>query len=107
MKIFQLLGQFGERFGDGLGGGGALIAEKIAIPQPDDLAGAEKGQGLQGLAQSGDGSQRLAAVGNGGLDDLVVHAAHLVAPLLVELSGTLLDGEFVFAANEGDGRELF
>ena len=55
LKVLQFLRQFGQRFGDGLGGGGAFVAEKIAVAQPDDLAGAEKGQGLQGFAQPGQG----------------------------------------------------
>ena len=85
-----------------MGGGGAFVAEKIAIPQPDDLAGTEKRERLQGFTQAGDYSQRLAAVGNGGFDALMVHAAKFVAPVPVELSGALLDGEFIFATNEGE-----
>src|SRR5208282_2761133 len=94
-------GQIVQRFRDIRGGGGAVVAEKITIAQPDDLAGAEKGQGLQRFAQSGEDSERLAAVGDRGLDDFVVHAAEFITPLPVELFGALLDGKLVVAANEG------
>ena len=51
-KLLQFLRQRGQRFGDGLGGGGPFVAEEIAVLEPDDLAAAEEGQGLEGLAQS-------------------------------------------------------
>ena len=97
---FQFLRQFRQGFGDGLRGGGAFVAEEIAVAQPDGLAGAEKRQGLQGFAKFGDGGERVAAVGNGGLDDFVVHAAKLIAPLLVNFPGAFFYGEFVVAADE-------
>ena len=101
LKVFQFLGQFLQRFRDRRGGCRAFIAQKIAIAQPDDLAGAKKGKGLQRFAQPAQRGERLAAVGNGGLDDFVVHAAQFVAPLPVKLFGARLDGEFVVAANKG------
>ena len=100
-KLFQFLGQFVQCFRDGLRRRGAFVAEKIAVAQPDDLAGAKKRQRLQRFAQAGEGGERLAAVGPGGLDGFVVHASQLVAPLLVQLFGAGLDGEFVVAANKG------
>ena len=54
-EIFQFVGEFGQRFGDGGGGRRAFVAQKIAVAQPYDFAGAEKGQRVQGLAESGDG----------------------------------------------------
>ena len=106
LKTFQFLRHFRQGFGDGLRGSGAFIAEKIAVPQPDDLAAAEKGERLERFAESGDGFQRVAAVGNRGLDDLVVHAAKFVAPLLVNFPGAFLNGKFIIAADERE-REGF
>ena len=100
LKIFELLRQLRQRFGDGLRGRGALVAEKIAVAQPDNLAAAEEGEGLQRFAKFGDVLQRVTAVGDRGLDDFVVHAAKFVAPLLVNFPGAFLDGEFIVAADE-------
>ena len=68
---------------------------QTTLPEP------KKGRVCSAFAQPGKRGERLAAVGHGGLDDFVVHAAEFLAPLLVELFGALLDGEFVVAANQG------
>ena len=69
---------------------------QMTLPEP------KKGRVCSASRSRASAVERLAAVGNGGLDDFVVHAAQFVAPLLVKLSGALLDGEFIVAANEGE-----
>ena len=88
--------------------------EEIAVLEPDDFAAAEERQGLQGFPQLGQGLERFAAVGDGGVNDLVVHAAQFLGPLQVDLLGALLDGEIIFAADQhqgsgvlGDSEEAF
>ena len=100
-EFFKFLGQIVQRSGDRLRRRGAFVAEKIAVAQPDDLAGAKKWEGLQRFAQPGQRGERLAAVGDSGLDDFVVHAAQFITPLMMELFGALFDGKLVVAANEG------
>ena len=60
----------------------------------------KKGRVCRASRSFAEGLERLAAVGDGGVDDLVVHAAQLLGPLQVDLLGALLDGKFVFAANQ-------
>ena len=103
-KFFQLLRQVPPSVSvTACGRGGAVVAEKIAILQPDDLAAAEEGQGLQRFAQFGQGLQR---------SPLLATAASMISwsmppsssdPLLIDLPGALFDGEFVIAADERDG----
>ena len=62
--------------------GGAFLAQKIAVVQPDHLAGAEKGQRLQGLAKPGETFSASPLLETRGFDDFVVHAAQFVGPLL-------------------------
>ena len=82
------------------GTGGAFLAQKIAVPQPHHFAAAEKRQGLQGLPQSAEHGQRLAAVAHAAFDDLVIHAAHFRRPVGEKLFGALFDGEIVVAINQ-------
>jgi len=52
-KSFNSCRQFRQRFRDGRRLAGAFVAEEVAVLQPDHLAGAEEGERLQPLAQSG------------------------------------------------------
>src|SRR5207247_3820715 len=101
----EFLAQFTESFGDGLGLGGAVQAEKIAVLEPDHLCGAEKGEGVERFAQFDDGFEGLPAMGHLGVDNLVVQAPEFGAPLLVDLAGVLFDGVIVVPVNEANRRE--
>jgi hypothetical protein len=57
---------------------------------------------LQSFAQSGESAERLTAVGDGGVNDLMVHATQFFGPLLIHLAGALFNREFVFAKDEQD-----
>src|SRR6185312_17374233 len=99
-KILQLLRDFRQRFGDGRGGTGAIVGEEIAVLEPDGFAAAEEGQGLERFAEFGESFESFAAIADGGVDDLMVHAAEFFGPLLIHLPGALFDGEFVLAKDE-------
>jgi len=67
----------------------------MTLPEP------KKGRVCSASRNRASAVSRLAAVGNGGLDDFVVHAAQLFATIAGKVFGAFLDGEFVVAANEG------
>ena len=80
-----------------------LKADTVAAPR-----------GLFVLADLTDGhtertqqQERLATVGHRGVEDFVVQAAEFLRPLVVELFGAFLDGEFVLAIYESDRRGRF
>ena len=100
----EFAGKFTERFGDGGGLAGAVVAEEVAVAEPDELGAAEEGQRLERLAQPGEPLEGLIHVAGAGLDELVVHGVGASAPLVPKLAGTLLDGEFVVAADEHERR---
>ena len=86
---------------------GAFVAEEIAVLKPDNFGAAEKGQGLQRFAKPAENFQRFTAVRYRAVNDLVVHSARgggRFCPLLINLAGALLDGEFVFTKDEQNGR---
>jgi hypothetical protein len=102
-ESLQLLRQFPEIFRHRLRGSRAFVTQKIAIPKPDNFSRTKEGQGIQRLAQPGNRFQRIAAVGNGGFDDFVTHAAQILRPLREDLPCPLLDSEFIVATNKGQG----
>jgi hypothetical protein len=97
------LRQVGQGTVDGFGTGRPVVAEKIAILQPDHLATAEERESLKSFVESAEGSKRFAGVVDLGIDCFVIHAAQFLAPLLEKLTGPLLDGEVVVALDEADG----
>ena len=98
-------GSYGQGFGaqPPFGGGGSFLAEEIAVLEPDDFCAAEKREGLKGLAQLGEGLEGFGAIVDGGVNEFVVHAAQLLAPVAEHFAGALLDSKFVLAANQEDG----
>ena len=81
-EVFELLGDLTHRLGDGLGLRGAIHAEEVAALQPHDLPSAEEGEGLQSFAETSEGFQRLAGIGNLAVDGFMIHAAKFLGPLL-------------------------
>jgi len=102
-EALEFLGQVVQGHGDGLGAGDAFVSQEIALAQPDDFAAAEEGEGLERLAESGQGPQRLLAVRDRGVNGLMVHPANLLAPVRIQLPTPLLHGEIVLAAHEHQG----
>ena len=70
--------------------------------EPDNFAAAKERESLQRFANFAERLQRFAAVVHRGVDDFVVRAAQLSAPLLIDFFGALLDGEFVLTPDERD-----
>ena len=81
---------------------GALIAQEIAVLEPDHLGAPEEGEGLESLAEAVQGGEGLAAVAGLGADDLVIHPAGLVTPLLIKLPGAQLDAVIIVATHQGE-----
>ena len=101
-KLLQFLRQISQRFGHRLRARGAFVAEKIAVLEPDNFAAAKERESLQRFANFAECLQRFAAVVHSGVDDFVIRAAQLTAPLLIDFFGALLDSEFVFTPDERD-----
>src|SRR5439155_10008848 len=93
-ELLEFLSEFSQGSGHRLRAGGPFVPEEIAVLEPDGFAAAKEGEGLQGFAKFAQRLERLTAIVNGGINDFVVQAAQLGTPLLIDLFGALLDGEF-------------
>jgi len=102
-KLFEFPGQFRQRFRH-VRRGRALVAQEIAVLEPDDLPGAEERQGLQGLPEFGQRPEGFVFRGDARIYRFVVHPPHFRRPLLVDLPGALLDDKIILAADQLEGR---
>ena len=74
--------------------------KKLQSRSQTTLAEPKKGSVWMASRSFANGVQGVAAVGNGGINDFLVHAAGFSRPGLENFFGALFYGEFIIAANE-------
>jgi hypothetical protein len=71
--------------------------------KPDHLGASEERERLERFPELGETAESFVGVGGGGVDDLIIEALALGAPLLENLARALFDTEFIVPMDQDQG----